>query len=188
MSPLDAFTKHRQLALRIASLYLKRLPGHVRRDDVRSAAECGLWDAAMRHHDLPERHFRPLASKRIWGAIGDELRRNDPFKKLRRRKFGTPSNLVYADAYEGTEDVFQQYAYVPDIEADLDASCELRLLTEAARRLPPKHQLVIARTLAGETQIEISRALGVTQARVSQIMSAAVASLREKLQVPTKPR
>lgn len=52
---------------------------------------------------------------------------------------------------------------------------------KAVRRLPRQQRLIVRRILAGERQVEIGRDLGYTDARISQIVSAALIYLRAAL-------
>ena len=74
----DALVRaHLHLATSAARELARRLPAHVNRDDLSSAAMLGLAQAA-RSWD-PERgaSFERHAATRIWGALLDELRDAD---------------------------------------------------------------------------------------------------------------
>jgi RNA polymerase sigma factor for flagellar operon FliA len=69
---------------RIASLLARRLPGHVRVDDLVSAGCQGLCAALGRFDRARAEGFDAYAEMRIRGAMLDELRANDPLSRDQR--------------------------------------------------------------------------------------------------------
>lgn len=180
MTPGEAFERYRSLAGRIAGSYLKKLPGHIQTREVEQAALTGLWDAARRHHELPPEQFARIAAARISGAIVDEYRAQDPLPRVSRR--GGGFLMIHVDAIEDL-DAFGEYASPdPDMEGTIDRGHQPRWARLVAELLPEQQRLVMRRLLTGERQLEIGRSLGLTQARISQIVRAATLEMRRKLQ------
>jgi DNA-directed RNA polymerase specialized sigma subunit len=89
--------------------------------------------------------------------------------------------VIYIDSIEGL-DHFVEYALpMPDMEGDIDRAACRQWLQKTFRRLSRQQRLVIRRLLNGERQIDVGRALGLTQARISQIVREAVQELQRKL-------
>ncbi len=83
---------------------------------------------------------------------------------------------------DGSAEIGEMLADGTDIEADALLAEEYAELRAAVRRLRLAERVVITQTFfAGQTQVEIARALGVGDARVSQIKTAAIARLRALL-------
>jgi RNA polymerase sigma factor FliA len=65
---------------------MTQVPGFVCRDDIRSAALMGLFDAASRFDPRRGVLFKTFAERRIRGAVFDEVRRMDWFSRSMREK------------------------------------------------------------------------------------------------------
>lgn len=74
---LGTATDYLPLVHRIARRVLRRLPSHVRLDDLISAGTVGLLEALERYRPGAEGSFESYAAFRIKGSILDELRRRD---------------------------------------------------------------------------------------------------------------
>lgn len=77
-------TEHMHMAKRIAALLARRLPPGLA-DDVHSAALLGLVEAARRFHPGRGDTFSAFATRRVRGAILDELRRGDMLTRRARQ-------------------------------------------------------------------------------------------------------
>lgn len=97
MESREAFIKkHVPLVKRIASRFSMRIPPSVSLDELMSAGNLGLIDAANKFD--PERHvnFQTYASFRIKGAILDELRNLDKYSRSLRQKIHEVEKAVSA--------------------------------------------------------------------------------------------
>lgn len=82
----DYIKNHVSLVKKIASRFSMRIPPTVSLDELMSAGNLGLIDAANKFE--PDRHvnFKTYASFRIKGAILDELRNLDKYSRTLRQK------------------------------------------------------------------------------------------------------
>ncbi len=90
---------HLDMARRLARKIARRVPLAVRRDDLESAALLGLTEAANRYDSTRGEPFVAYASKRVRGAVLDELRRNDILTRRGRegaRKLSDAASAVEA--------------------------------------------------------------------------------------------
>ena len=71
----------RRVALRVA----RRTPSWIASEDLVSAAMVGLAEAAERYDSARGEPFVAFATKRVRGAVLDELRRGDPLSRSARR-------------------------------------------------------------------------------------------------------
>jgi RNA polymerase sigma factor for flagellar operon FliA len=69
--------EHVDMARRIAQRVGRRVPAHLREEDLVSAAMIGLAEAADRYDAARGEPFVAFAEKRVRGAVLDELRRGD---------------------------------------------------------------------------------------------------------------
>lgn len=176
MTPAEAFGKWRKLAYGIANNYIRRLPAQIPREDIELAALGGLWDTALRHSSVSDEVFRRQAQVRIRGAIVDELRRQDWFSRRAREQGGGELKMLSTEAFARV-DCLAGFSVQEDESAG-DDQRRWNWVKLALLRLPRAHQRVVRRVLGGETQREIAEDLGLTQARISQIMASAVSALR----------
>jgi len=110
---------HLDLAKRIARKVARRVPRSVRCDDLESAAMLGLTEAANRYDPTRGEPFCAYASKRVRGAILDELRRND---LLTRR--GREGARRLADATRAVEAKVGRPATTDEIAGAMGLSLE----------------------------------------------------------------
>jgi RNA polymerase sigma factor (sigma-70 family) len=181
MTPGEVFDRHRGLAHRIAMGYLRKLPKSIEAIEIKTVALGGLWDAALRYHDLPDEEFTAMAMVRIRGAIIDDLRTQDDFPRRARKSFGKLWQILYSDGFSTTETI-RQFTVALNIEEDLDRHSQNLWLTRAVEALPRQQRIVMQETMGGKTQAEIARGIDVTPARVSQIMAEARMTLQERWQ------
>ncbi len=78
-------TDHIELARRIAGKVARRCPSWIGEDDLVAAGMLGLAEAAMRYDARRGEPFIAFATKRIRGAVLDELRRGDIMPRRVRR-------------------------------------------------------------------------------------------------------
>lgn len=78
--------KHMGMALGVARKMAARFPPHVCREDIESAAIVGLVEAAGRYDFDRAEPFFAYATKRVRGAVMDELRKDDILSRRNRKK------------------------------------------------------------------------------------------------------
>lgn len=164
------------LAVKIANGFKRRLPGHVRLDDLRAAAMGGLWDAARLRPDAD--YFESYARIRISGAIKDDLRSRDWLPRLHRARFpeGVTAVVSMTETTEGS------LRSDDDVESQVEANMTMDRVQAAMELLPErKRYVLVERATTGREMKDIAAELGITQARVSQIYGEAVAFVRNEL-------
>ena len=133
---------HMDLAKHIARRVARRVPRSVRLDELESAALFGLTEAANRYDPTRGEPFAAYASKRVRGAILDELRRNDI---LTRR--GRESAKRLAAATRAVEANVGRPATTEEVAREMGLSLEevsqrrARLATPALVSLDELHEV-----------------------------------------------
>lgn len=188
---LAAFERHRPLAERIARAYRRRFHGGTLSEEVTAAALIGLWQAALSKPNLPDGEFLAFASFRIRGAIIDEIRAHDPLPRRARKNLG-PILFLSIDAAQGgsndspadnTQNLYPllaQFAVEPDAESTLFAKERSAIVAPAIAQLRRRDREVLA-LLMRRTPVEVARYFDISEARVSQIWTRIVATLRASL-------
>lgn len=82
-----------------------------------------------------------------------------------------PDGLLEGDEHVEADDVV-------DPQLEQDQRERLAWLARALAKLPPRRRAILAAKLRGESQREVGRTLGISDARTSQEVDAAVAELR----------
>jgi RNA polymerase sigma factor for flagellar operon FliA len=169
----------RRVALRVA----RRTPSWIASEDLVSAAMVGLAEAAERYDATRGEPFVAFATKRVRGAVLDELRRGDPLSRSARRsarKLGETMRALEQRLGRPAEDQEVAAALGIDVEEYQD---ELAMLTHistvglevaesagsgaiADASPSPASELERAQTLA-----QLTRALKSLAARDAQILS-----------------
>ena len=160
-----------------------RLPRTVSEDEMFSAGMEGLMKASRSYDPSRGAVFKTYAYHRIRGAILDEVRRLDFLPRSVRdkaRKEGTQAPAVVGLPTD--EDGHESLAAAdPEDSAVEQADLRERLAAEIAR-LPEKLRLVMTLYYGEEMKMRaIGDRLGLTESRVSQLHSNAVARLRRAL-------
>src|SRR6266540_1428516 len=199
--------EHLPLVRQAVSDMSRRLPRHVRKDDLESAAMLGLAQAA-RSFD-PDRGiaFERHASNRIRGALLDELRGADwasrSVRSKARRMQRTADELAVELGHEPTRVhlatvlnydsiVEQGEELLPTGEAPPEAVLLDRerraYLVDAVLALPERLRQVVRGYFFEERPMhEIADELGVTESRVSQLRTEALALIRDGLTANLDP-
>ncbi|MBL9028144.1 MAG: sigma-70 family RNA polymerase sigma factor [Myxococcales bacterium] len=207
--------KIRRLAWTIAKRV--RMPAHLGIDDLLGAGFVALVEVYTRHPNLDFDELERVGSRRIRGAMLDELRNADPLsRRMRQRqrrveksrtqletelgRVPTDSEVqsrtglkprAYAEAVRATSasalTVFDD-GIGPDIpdtastgpEDQISRRQDLERIRVALGALPPRLKHVLELHYGDELTLrEIGNILGVTEARISQLLSAAVRKLRD---------
>jgi RNA polymerase sigma factor (sigma-70 family) len=148
-----------------------RLPAHIELDDLVQEASIGLLQAASRFDPSRGLSFATLARHRIDGAVLDYLRREDPLSRRQRRECAQlditaigPEALHLADPGPGPDDIAAQHEHI---------AAAARLL----ERLDDRSRFVATATLRGAELQDQARTLGVSPARVGQILAGVIQRL-----------
>ncbi|MBC8328987.1 MAG: sigma-70 family RNA polymerase sigma factor [Planctomycetes bacterium] len=159
-----------------------RLPMSVSDEELYSAGMVGLMTASRSYDPSRGAEFKTYAYHRIRGAILDELRRMDFLprsqrEKARREGYEPPSFVAIPTDEDGQESL---------VADPVAAALENRELVDALReqilQLPEKMRVVMSLYYSeGLRMREIGERLHLTESRVSQIHSNAVARLRRVL-------
>jgi RNA polymerase sigma factor for flagellar operon FliA len=161
------------------------------REDLEAAGAVGLIQAIDRY--APERGipFEGYAMLRIRGAILDEVRRLDDLSRDARREAKDDRDRSSATV---SLDLLRERGAVadPGQPAEVDERTEHAGLRDDVERalatIPGRERSILASYYGkGLTLAMIGRQLGVSEARISQLHSRAIAQLRMGLGVMTTP-
>jgi RNA polymerase sigma factor FliA len=212
-------TDHLPVVRFIAQRIHKRLPRHVKIEDLYSAGLVGLLDALEKF--VPAKHvqFRSYAQFRIRGAIIDSLRDLDwGSRALRRKGRGiehaiqtltrqlgrAPTELEIAHELDISLPVLQkmlcelkglevswldstELAVIPGRREDdplfrfLNVELRARLIDAIGHLAEQERRVLTLYYYESLKQREIGTILGVTESRVSQILTSAILRLRAEL-------
>lgn len=160
-----------------------RLPHSVSEEELHSAGMVGLLKAARSYDPSRGAEFKTYAYHRIRGAMLDELRSLDFLprslrEKAREKGEQAPAVVGLPTDEDGSDSL--------EVQAMISGAIENQELAEALqiaiRSLPDKMRVVMHLYYnEGRRMREIGEQLNLTESRVSQIHSAAVARLRRDL-------
>jgi RNA polymerase sigma factor for flagellar operon FliA len=199
--------RHLPLVRRMANQLSRQLPPHIEVDELLSAGAVGLMQAVDRFEPARGLAFSTFATPRIRGAMLDALRSTQRIPRTlrtRRRQISSavnrlsnqlgrsPTSSEVADELEVDGETY--YRWRRDISAvepvPLEAAETAAVswqtsdegnpdLAEALLQLPDRERQVLALYYYEELpQREIALALGVTESRISQLHTRALARLR----------
>ncbi|HKY38086.1 MAG TPA: sigma-70 family RNA polymerase sigma factor [Polyangiaceae bacterium] len=182
---LEEFTP---LVRKIAGGFQRKLPRNVLREDLIAAGMSGLWDAIRRHPDGGDESFEWYVRVRIRGAILDELRAQD---WLPRRARAAAEANAGTDAYVPPPSVvriddvseWEQNRCLADAsssESAVAAKFAQETLVKAVELLPERERhIVSSHYFRGVKFKDLGVELGVSEPRISQLHSRAIARLKE---------
>lgn len=184
---LQLFEDHKGLALQIAARMHRRLPRHVRLEELENAALLGLWDAARRFRPGEDAFFPAYAGRRVCGAVGDWLRdaNGSAGRSPGKQAFVRGTVSLYAPC-DVPSDVRNPtlLAQTPDPRQP-EPWVRRNLLDVVAlvRRGLSWRERMVVRLYYGEelTMREIAEALDVSESRVSQMLPGILQRCRERL-------
>lgn len=184
--PLAGMTLVRQIAASVA----RRLPSHIERDELVSLGALGWAEARVRFDPSRGVPFAGFAAMRIRGAILDGLRSVDTLTRGERRRARASAECTAPRVVSSDEEVEAAAAPSDGDVSDLLAQEEmLDELRAALNGLPERERLVVQRHfLDGVPMRAVGAELGVTESRISQIASGAVARLRRSFGIAVLPR
>jgi RNA polymerase sigma factor for flagellar operon FliA len=199
-------TQHMPLVKRLAHHMKAKLPPSVEVDDLIQAGMIGLFDAISRYEETHGAQFETYAVLRIRGAMLDELRNSDWLPRSTRqnmRKIETAMKISLSDYQDLLGDSGgHQLVYYEDFKGEdddgsfldrysIDDDDPLRALLEtdfrqavinAIDNLPPREKILMGLYYEEELNLkEIGAVMGVSESRVSQLHTQAVARLRAAL-------
>jgi len=191
------FRQHLPLVRRIAHHMIAKLPPNVELDDLVQVGMIGLTDALSRYEAAQGVQFETFASQRIRGAMLDELRDGDWMSRGARKSQKEIEQALHRVEQrlgrspmeseiggEGEEGFLDRH--VADEGADPMAVLrDQRLrasLVAAIKQLPEREQHIMGMYYEHDMNLkEIAAVLGVTESRVCQLHSQAIARLRTKM-------
>ena len=190
---------HMHLVLGIVADFMRRVPRSVQREDLIAAGSIGLLQALRSEkHTCPEM-LTAYARIRIRGAVIDELRRHDWSPRRRRLQSASSPNAAVAapadDAPQaeqksgvvviGFEDLPPTHALSDEGPSPLEQVESRRSgvdLRRAIEQLPPRERdIVRMRYFEDVSSKSIASTLGLSEARVSQLLSRATSQLKQRL-------
>jgi RNA polymerase sigma factor FliA len=179
--PIAGMTLVRQIAASVA----RRLPSHIDRDELVSLGALGWVEARARFDASRGVPFAGYAALRIRGAILDGLRQSDTLSRGDRKKArvtnepALPRTVGGMSPLELESTVGHDETHLDDALAGRQMSREL---SRALPSLPEREQYVVRRFFFDEMPMRaIGEELGVSESRISQIVTAAVGKLRAAL-------
>jgi RNA polymerase sigma factor for flagellar operon FliA len=183
--PVAGMTLVKQIAASVA----RRLPSHIDRDELVSLGALGWAEARARFDQSRGVPFAGYAATRIRGAILDGLRAVDTLSRGDRKR-------AKADPSPTAPRIVNDPATVDAAVADeADASEVLqhvqmqKELGAALEQLPARDRYILKRHFFDDVPMRaIGVELGVTESRISQIVSGAIAKLRQKFGIAILPR
>jgi RNA polymerase sigma factor (sigma-70 family) len=179
-----AILQDRDLVKGIARTLQRRVPASVAFDDLTSAGMIGLIQAVDRFDQTRGLKFRTYARHRIWGAMLDFLRKEDPLSRTERHRVRASAPALTATGY-GTPPATVGLDQVPERYLASEAQPAFMVhseVREARRCLSPREDRVIGLLYDfGWLSREVAAELHVNESRVSQIKLGAISKLRLQL-------
>jgi len=174
--------RYMPLVRQVVARVLRRVPPSVQRDDLLSAAVCGLVDCLRRNDGSTGVAFEAYARIRIHGAVVDELRKHAFVPRHQRSREEAPRVVWMEDlSPDASPSEFEDPSAV-NAAAFLEDMQDARALSEAIDMLPAREALIIRmRYFESKTVREIATELALSDPRVSQLHARAIARLREAM-------
>ena len=215
-----AVLKHIGLVHKTALHIKARLPDHVELEELIQIGMVGLLEAAKSYDSAQGADLGTFASKRIRGAILDEVRKRSPLSRTDSShlkaeavvveqfsaKYGRPPTASeIAHELDTTLDDYQRqrgrsqkfhttsleeldesgqtpFSDEPGPQDEVEASETNEWLVEEIGSLPEREQIVLSLYYNDEMNLkEIGAIIGVSESRVSQILTKVVGKLRERV-------
>jgi len=180
----------------VAARYARRIPVWVQRDDLFAAGAAGVFEALRRSEVARGPKFELYLRTRIRGAIIDELRAQDWLSRRARRQataWAEGRSSRVGSTVIALEDVSEEVIGklpdpAPSVEDELATQSEHAELALAVAALPDRERVVVTLHYMEDVEMKaIAARLGVSQARVSQLRSRAIRSLRLTLSHQAPP-
>jgi RNA polymerase sigma factor for flagellar operon FliA len=183
--PIAGMTLVKQIAASVA----RRLPTHIDRDELVSLGALGWAEARVRFDASRGVPFAGYAAMRIRGAILDGLRACDTLSRADRKR-------AKLDSAPTLPRIVSDEVEVESAAADQHDACELLAQEEmfeelrtALDKLNQRERYILTRHYFNDVPMRaIGEELGVTESRISQIVSGAVARLRQTFGIALLPK
>lgn len=202
---------HRSYAHAIAAEVAKKLPSHVERTELRSAAELGLVEAAAGFDGRPGVQFKTYAYYRIRGAVYDSIRKatwfsskqysqyvaaagvNEYFADQTAAETGGPATLAELDRHVGAAVacfMLSLESSKTPVPADQRRSAEENLLADesecrlkaALEQLPERNRRIIeACYYQNRTLDDVGREMGLSKSWACRLHARGIEMLREMM-------
>ena len=189
----------------IVRQYKVKIPQHIQFEELRAAGLCGLAEVLHKNSDVREvtPSLKAHVSVRVRGAIVDALRREDPLSRRARgrvRSIAELSDEEAADSLgvseERVQTIRKEEVHLFSLEdEDIGEPGTELAIEEALDSLDQQHWLynkvifsglltdneqhTFVSMFQGDTQKEIAARLGVSEPRVSQLLTSAKNKLRQ---------
>ncbi|APR81558.1 RNA polymerase sigma factor for flagellar operon [Minicystis rosea] len=180
-SDIDAYLP---LVRRVVQKVARRLPANVQRDDLLAAGVYGLVDSLRRNGGDSGAAFAWYARVRIRGAIFDELRAQDWLSRRVRDRMSAAEGegdkpACFVSFEEVANDDESELAGGDDPSELVEASSRRRALAQALQQLPERERTIVGRYYFDGARLkDIGAELGLSEPRISQILSRALSRLR----------
>lgn len=193
LAATNDFSRHMHLVLGIVADFMRRVPRSVQREDLVAAGSVGLLHALRsKKHTCPEM-LAAYARIRIRGSIIDELRRHDWSPRRRRTPGvttpspvitnGTPSEKPEGVVVIGFDDLPPTHSIReegPSPLEQVETSRENGNLHAAVAKLPARERSIVQmRYFEDQSSKSIATSMGLSEARVSQLLARAQQQLKE---------
>jgi RNA polymerase sigma factor for flagellar operon FliA len=184
--PVAGMALVRQIAASIA----RRIPSHIERDELIALGALGWVEARARFDAARGVPFSGFAAMRIRGAILDGLRAADTLSRSDRKRAKASAEPTAPRIFASEDEIDSAVDNAAADAAEVLQHEELRQeLHVALATLPERERHVLSRHFFEDVPMKaIGIELGVTESRVSQIVTAAVAKLRNKFGIAILPR
>jgi RNA polymerase sigma factor for flagellar operon FliA len=178
------------LVKQIVARFLRKLPANVLRDDLIAAGTYGLIDSLRKNGDERGPSFEWYARIRIRGAILDELRSQDWLTRRARGLIAahTGEGQAPMSAVVGIDDLSEAHRSwlcdesTPSPLEAAEASSDRAAIVAALGTLGERERLIVTLHYFQGVQLkDIATQLGVSEPRVSQLHSRAIAKLKVAL-------
>jgi RNA polymerase sigma factor (sigma-70 family) len=172
------------LVNRIARRFQRRVPPCVTFDDLASAGMIGLIHAVDNFDQSRGLKFRTYAQHRIWGAMQDFLRDEDPLSRTERRRVRASALTMSATGYATHATVSLDQIPVRLLASPAQPGLAIRSEVRQARRCLSTRENRVIELLYDFDWLarEVAAELGVNESRVSQIKLRAISKLRLQLE------
>lgn len=183
--PVAGMTLVRQIAASVA----RRLPSHIERDELVSLGALGWAEARARFDQRRGVPFAGFAALRIRGAILDGLRACDTLSRGDRKRAKAEATPTAPRIFSDEREL--ELAVAPEASASekLQQSELVDELNQALATLPARDRYIVQRHFFDDVPMRaIGVELGVTESRISQIISACLGKLRRQLGIAVLPR
>jgi RNA polymerase sigma factor for flagellar operon FliA len=175
------------LVRQVVARFLRKLPPNVLRDDLMAAGTFGLIDSLRKNGEDRSPTFEWYARIRIRGAILDELRAQDWLTRRARSRVTASavegqSGRAVVIGFDDLTDAGRQSLLdqtTPSPLEIVEGNAERAALAEAVGQLLERERLIVTLHYFQGVQFKtIAAQLGVSEPRVSQLHSRAMAKLK----------